>query len=46
MFGEMLKEDLHIMWHKADLLLMPKRKRFPKLMDNSKLMMADDINGI
>ena len=34
----MLKEDLHIMWHKVRLLQMSKRQKLPKLKTNSKLI--------
>jgi len=46
MFSEKLKEDIQKMWQKADLLLMSKRQRLPKLKENSNMIRPkNEING-
>jgi hypothetical protein len=46
MVKEKLKEDIQKMWHKADLLLMSKRKKFTKLKEKSKLIKPkNEIDG-
>ena len=45
MFREKLKEDIKKMWHKADLLLISKRQRFPKLRENKLKKPKNEING-
>jgi hypothetical protein len=44
--GEKLKEELEIMWYKVRLLQMSERQRLPKLVENNKIMIKKEVNGI